>query len=245
MTLFGSLPCGTLRGRKLSGAGDASAGGETLHSGPFTLRRYAQGHTSALSSRGCVLLFCLRGSVELRLHSFSYRLTPRCVAAVDGRQLAECRCGADTELLEYRPRAGWSVFRSDGEGHPAFTVLPSRLRLNAWAATVSLRLREGVVFDRDSSCAVRVQLRDLSGGCTPLSVRVRRGVPPVEPMCRGGRLRGVVPGEGRGGVRSSAASGRAGHDGRGRRCRHRYLEWTAALWYMDRTDVDFRLAISR
>ena len=78
------------------------------------------------SSRGYVLLFCLRGSVELRLRSFSYRLTPRCVAAVDCSRLAECRCGADAELLEYRPRMGSFASRGSCDELPAFTVLPSR-----------------------------------------------------------------------------------------------------------------------
>ncbi len=99
MTLFGASPCG----ETLPGSGAEGADAECLRSGPFTLRRYAQGRMSAVSSRGYVLLFCLSGSVELRLRSFSYRLTPRCVAAVDCGRLAECRCGADAELLEYVP----------------------------------------------------------------------------------------------------------------------------------------------
>ena len=163
MTLFGASPCG----ETLPGSGAEGADAECLRSGPFTLRRYAQGRVSAVSSRGYVLLFCLRGSVELRLHSFSYRLTPRCVAVVDVGQLVECRCSAHTELLEYAPRGGRFAFRVAGDVLPAFTVVPSRARLNSWAGTVSRRIRAGASFERDSSCAVRVQLRDLSGGVLP------------------------------------------------------------------------------
>lgn len=177
MTLFGSLPCGAGCGKGTPGAGDGAAEAECLRSGPFTLRRYAQGRTSALSSRGYVLLFCLRGSVELRLRSFSYRLTPRCVAAVDCSRLAECRCGADAELLEYRPRMGSFASRGSCDELPAFTVLPSRARLNAWAGTVSRHIREGAAYDRDSSCAVRVQLRDLSGGVLPYPFACAAGCP--------------------------------------------------------------------
>ncbi len=176
-TLCGIRSCEPLRGKDMTGPGDSDAGAESLHSGPFTLRRYPRAQASALSSRGYILLFCLRGSVELRLHSFSYRLTPRCVAAVDGGRLAECRCGADTELLEYRPGAGCPAFRSAGDGRPAFTVLPSRAGLNAWAATVSRHIREGATYDRDASCAVRVQLRDLSGGVLPYPFACAAGCP--------------------------------------------------------------------
>lgn len=43
MTLFGSLPCGAGCGKGTPGAGDGAAEAECLRSGPFTLRRYAQG----------------------------------------------------------------------------------------------------------------------------------------------------------------------------------------------------------
>lgn len=173
MTLFGASPCG----ETLPGSGAEGADAECLRSGPFTLRRYAQGRVSAVSSRGYVLLFCLSGSVELRLHSFSYRLTPRCVAVVDVGQLVECRCSAHTELLEYAPRGGRFAFRVAGDVLPAFTVVPSRARLNSWAGTVSRRIRAGASFERDSSCAVRVQLRDLSGGVLPYPLSCAAGCP--------------------------------------------------------------------
>lgn len=178
-TLFDTLPYRRQCGRDIPGTGDGedAIGAEFLRSGPFTLRRFAQEQALSVSSRGYVLLFCLSGSVELRLHSFSYRLTPRCVAAVDCDRLAECRCGAGAELLEYRPRIGYFGFSGDGGVLPAFTVVPSRAALNAWAVAVSRRIREGASFDREASCAVRVQLRDLSGGVLPYPFACAAGCP--------------------------------------------------------------------
>ena len=152
-------------------------GVQSIRSGPFTLRRYTQQRGSELFSRGYVVLFCLGGSVELRLHSFTYRLGSGRVAMVDGRRLAEFRCEADTVLLEYRPRVGRFASRA-GEGEvAAFTVLPSRARLDAWAETVARRIREGASFGREPSCAVRVQLRDLSGGTLPYPFSCEAGCP--------------------------------------------------------------------
>lgn len=154
-----------------------AAGVQCIRSGPFTLRRYARATVSGLFTRGYVVLFCLGGSVELRLHSFTYRLSSGRVATVDGRRLAEFRCEADTVLLEYRPRVGRFASRA-GEGEvAAFTVLPSRARLDAWAETVARRIREGASFGREPSCAVRVQLRDLSGGTLPYPFSCEAGCP--------------------------------------------------------------------
>ena len=96
----------TSSGAVAPGVCAAISGSEVLHSGPFTLRRYAQGSSSDALKYGRFLLFCLRGSVELRLQSCRYRLTPGYVALVDGGLLVEYCCGADTELLEYCPGRG-------------------------------------------------------------------------------------------------------------------------------------------
>lgn len=167
-----------LFGAPASGTEPLPAGsGQSIRSGPFTLRRYARPTVSGLFTRGYVVLFCLGGSVELRLHSFTYRLSSGYVATVDGRRLAEFRCEADTVLLEYRPRVGRFASRT-GEGEiAAFTVLPSRARLDAWAETVARRIREGASFGREPSCAVRVQLRDLSGGTLPYPFSCEAGCP--------------------------------------------------------------------
>lgn len=176
-TLFGILPRGGDEDGLCAGDGKDVTGSEVLCSGPFTLRRYAQRTSSGLFTRGYVVLFCLNGSVELRLHSFIYRLGSGHVAVVDGRRLAECRCGADTELLEYRPRVRRFAFLGDEEEIAPFTVLPSRARLDAWAQTVARRIREGASFRREPSCAVRVQLRDLSGGTLPFPFSCEAGCP--------------------------------------------------------------------
>lgn len=157
----------TSSGAVAPGGCAAISGREVLHSGPFTLRRYAQGSSSDARKYGRFLLFCLRGSVELRLQSCCYLLTPGYVALVDGGQLVEYCCRADTELLEYCPRTGSMAGYGDDDGCPAFTVFPQEQGLGAWASSVSRRIRLGAVFGRGSSCAVRVQLRDLSGGVLP------------------------------------------------------------------------------
>lgn len=118
MTLFGSLPCGAGCGKGTPGAGDGAAEAECLRSGPFTLRRYAQGRTSALSSRGYVLLFCLRGSVELRLRSFSYRLTP---AALQRLIAAVWRSAAAGRM----PNC-WNIVPEWGASHPAVVAMNFR-----------------------------------------------------------------------------------------------------------------------
>lgn len=157
----------TSSGAVAPGVRAAISGREVLHSGPFTLRRYAQVGSSDALKYGRFLLFCLRGSVELRLQSCRYRLTPGYAALLDSGQLVGYCCDADSELLEYRPRTGAMSGYGDDDGCPAFTVFPQEPGLGAWAASVSRRIRSGAVFGRGASCAVRVQLRDLSGGELP------------------------------------------------------------------------------
>lgn len=138
-----------------------------LCSGPFILRWSVHGDSSGMLSCRRVLLFCLGGSAELCFQSCSYRLTPGNVAVVDGSRLSECRYGAGTRLLEYRPRMGCFASCDPCGELPVLTVLPARAQLDAWAKSVARRIREGAVFGRERSCTIRVQLRNLSGGGIP------------------------------------------------------------------------------
>ena len=124
-----------------------------------------------------MLLFCLNGSAVLRFNSFSFTLTPESVAAIDVYRLCECRCTAGTELMEYLPREGHRHGYEFIKNQPAFTVIPAKERLTAWANTVASRIDAGAIFGKSDFCTIGVQLRDCSEGEIPYPFSCAAGCP--------------------------------------------------------------------
>lgn len=139
-------------------------GCDRMAAGPFALTRCEEELTLRLSRRHRVLLFCQRGSVELRFSTFSMRLTPEHVASLDGYMLGECRCEAGTVLLEYLPGDGPYHVSYSRDNHAAFALIPARKELTGWAEKFVSHLSEGKGLGRYDFCSVGVQLRDCSGG---------------------------------------------------------------------------------